>query len=399
MHTQPIKYRIVAICASLLSLFLFWICLGFIGGDSATLSHKSELLQFASEQEGNLPGRLKSAVMNWLNFRMDSAIAETGTRDVFIDLYGLVVREIGLRKLNNVPTDKIVRLENGHLCNVSEKSDLAGPTQAVLGFAQELRKRGIPFLFVLEPHKGHKTAPMLYPGLYDYSNENADQMLEVFRQNQIHVLDTREIFLNDPETHYGLFYKGDSHWNALYAFFVFRETAKELAKMGIQPPEQSLELGQYSFTYSFSHPMNDLSKGFGRFYLPREPELQISPTWQTNLSVRNVQTQEIFEGAYKAPVFMRGLFELSIQNHAVPNRHKIFLVTDSMGRASVSFFALAYHQVEFRPLNQYEGFLLQEIETFQPEVVLLMMSGRNYGMEYMLTKEKLLSTPEQTDSH
>ena len=70
-----------------------------------------------------------------------------------------------------------------------------------------------------------------------------------------------------------------------------------------------------------------------------------------------------------------------------------------MGRASVSFFALAYHQVEFRPLNQYEGFLLQEIETFQPEIVLLMMSGRNYGMEYMLTKEKLLSMPQRPDSH
>lgn len=399
MNSAKLKYRIIACCASLLSLILFLICLGFVGGDSTTLCRKDALLQFASETEGNLPGRLKSAVVNWLNDRMDSAIAQTGTRDFFVDLYGLVVREIGLRKMNNVPTDKIVRLENGHLCNVSEKSDLPGPTQAVLGFAQELRKRGIPFLFVLEPHKGHKTAPMLYPGLYDYSNENADQMLEVFRQNQIHVLDTREIFLDDPQTHYGLFYKGDSHWNARYAFFVFLETAKELTKMGIQAPEQNLELTNYSSAYSFSAQMNDLSRGFGKFYLPREPELQISPTWKTNLSVRNLQTQKTFEGAYEVPVFMRDLYQLSVQNHAVPNRHKIFLVTDSMGRASVSFFALAYHQVEFRPLNQYEGFLLQEIETFQPEIVLLMMSGRNYGMEYMLTKEKLLSMPQRPDSH
>ncbi len=399
MNSVKLKYRIIACCASILSLFLFWICLSFVVADCATLCRTDALLQFASEEDGNLVSRLKSAVVNWLNDRMDLAIEKTGTRDFFVDLYGLAVREIGLRKMNNVPRDKIVRLENGHLCNVSEKSDLPGPTQAVVGFAQELRKRGIPFLFVLEPHKGHKTAPMLYPGLYDYSNENADQMLEVFRRNEIHVLDTREIFLNDPQTHYSLFYKGDSHWNARYAFFVFRETAKELAKMGIQAPEQNLDLDQYSFTYSFRFPMNDLSKGFGRFYLPREPELQISPTWQTNLSVRNVQTQETFEGAYEAPVFMGGLYELSIQNHTVPNRHKIFLVTDSMGRASVSFFALAYHQVEFRPLNPYEGFLLQEIETFQPEIVLLMMSGRNYGMEYMLTKEKLLSMPQRPDSH
>lgn len=392
------RNRIVSLCFTAFIFFMFVFSSGEIIFDLSGHNSRDSLPSAQKNLRTGLGG-LKDSVCNLLNLGIDSAFEESGSRDFFIDLYGLVVREMGLRRLNNVPTDKIVRLENGHLCNVSEKSDLAGPTQAVLGFAQELRKRGIPFLFVLEPHKGHKTAPMLYPGLYDYSNKNADKMLAVFRQNQIQVLDTRKIFLNDPETHYGLFYKGDSHWNALYAFFVFLETAKELAQMGIQAPEANLELEHYSCTYSFSNPMNDLSKGFGKYYLPREPELQMNPTWKTLLSVRNVQTRETFEGAFEAPVFMRDLFELSVQNLAVPNRHKIFLVTDSMGRASVGFFALAYRQIEFRPLNQYEGFLIQEIEKFQPEIVLLMMTGRNYGMEYMLTKEKLLSFPERDNSH
>lgn len=384
------------ICSIGFITFIFSIFAVFVGNQILDLKRLESRDPSHSAQKISRMGLggLKDSVLNFLEGKIDSAIEGSGARDFLIDLYGLAVRELELRKLNNVPTDKIVCLENGHLCNVSEKSDLAGPTRAVVDFAQELQKRGIPFLFVLEPHKGHKTARMLYPGLYDHSHENVEKMLAVFRQNQIPVLDTRNIFLHDPETHYALFYKGDSHWNALYAFFVFRETAKELAKMGILAPEQNLEQKNYHFVNSCGNSMNDLSKGFGKFYLPLEPELLPSPQWKTNLSVQNVLTQETFEGSFEAHVFMRDLFQLSVQNHAVRNRHKIFLVTDSMGRASCGFFALAYDQVEFRPLNQYEGFLLQEIEKFQPEIVLLMMTGRNYGMEYMLTHKKLLSVSE-----
>jgi len=391
------RNRILSLCFTASLFFMFVFASWEVVCDLSGCNSRAPQTRAEEEVRDGLKG-LKDSALQFLELKVDSALEDSGARDFLIDLYGLVVREIGLRKLNNVPTDKIVRLENGQLCNVSEKSELAGPTQAVVGFARELRKRGIPFLFVLEPHKGHKTARMLYPGLYDYSHENVEKMLAVFRREQIPILDSREIFLTDPGTHYSLFYKGDSHWNAIYAFYVFRETAWELAKRGIQVPEQNLNLKNYDFTQSFQNPTNDLAKGFGRFYLPREPEPQPVPNWKTSLSVRNVRTRETFEGPFDATFFMRDLRELSVQNHTVSNRHKIFLVKDSMGRASVSYFVLAYNQIEWRPLNAYEGFLLQEIEAFQPEIVLLMMTGRNYGMYYMLTSKKLLSTPEQTNS-
>lgn len=171
---------------------------------------------------------------------------------------------------------------------------------------------------------------------------------------------------------------------------MFREVAGELAKRGILVPKQNLDLKNYAFVELFDKPANDLSRGFGKYYLPYEPTLLPVPNWDVNMSVRNLRTRKRTEGVYDTSMF-KDLNRFSCRNHTVENRHKIFLVTDSFGRATIPFFALAYSRVEFCSLNAYAGSLLQEIEEFQPEIVLLMMTGRHYPLDFMLTPERMLT--------
>lgn len=149
-------YRICAVCFTISLFYLFVFSLGEIGRD--LIDSNFRISQRAGENVRSGVGGMKDSVINLLDRGMTSALKDSGARAFLIDLYGIIVREIDLRILNHVQTDKIVRLENGLLCNVSEKSDLSVPTQVVVEFAMELRKRGIPFVFCLAPHKGHKTA-------------------------------------------------------------------------------------------------------------------------------------------------------------------------------------------------------------------------------------------------
>ncbi|MBR5160143.1 MAG: hypothetical protein IKW80_00830, partial [Thermoguttaceae bacterium] len=162
------------------------------------------------------------------------------------DLQGLLdIRQVGIFiKLN---TGHIVQLQSA----VQEIDDelLDNITQKTIRFNSFLKKNNIPFLFTVFPFKLHKTDQQFPCHIKDYTNENADKVLRSVRALGIDCYDARDIFLDNPEKHYQLYFIGDHHWKEEYAFEAFKGMIAKMSKdsdMAID--ERLLDISNYKIS-------------------------------------------------------------------------------------------------------------------------------------------------------
>ena len=165
--------------------------------------------------------------------QLDTLTPSQSVIDHFMDVYG---------KVHSLLFDsKCFRTTRGYMyvhdgfcysMNFENKKDsdvIVQNAHSIVSLNQELRQMGIPFLLVMNPPKVHQKQNPL-PEFARNNHLFADQFLEELRQNQVDFLDNREIFADNPEKHYSLFYRTDHHWKTEYAFYAFVNIAQKLKR-------------------------------------------------------------------------------------------------------------------------------------------------------------------------
>lgn len=112
------------------------------------------------------------------------------------------------------------------------KDDLKRITTTLLERQHWLNKKGIPYLVIITPDKETIYPEYLPRGFNKINNQTrTEQLMEYAHKNtDLHIIYIRDILLNEKNKNQKVFYKNDTHWNDLGAYFGYYDIMQHLEK-------------------------------------------------------------------------------------------------------------------------------------------------------------------------
>lgn len=276
------------------------------------------------------------------------------------DLQGLLdIRKVG----------SFIKIDTGHIVQLQvaeQKIDdelLDNITQKTIRFNSFLKKKNIPFLFTIFPFKLHKTDQQFPCHIEDYTNENADLVYKIMTEAGIDCYDARDIFLDNPEKHYQLYFKGDHHWKEEYAFEAFKCMVARMSKVSnIFVDKRLLDISNYKISEEpFPWQKQSAYKNLGVHFTVLE----------------ETKSKMTFQIPHKSP-------EISNYNNGLVYFHSdndfsldktIVIIRDSYFEYNQTPFSLAFKNVYAVDLRDYQGKASELISQVNADYVIFAVSA------------------------
>lgn len=293
---------------------------------------------------------------------------------------------------------KVFILENGYCVQTEELINTKICAESLIEFQKWLEKNGISLLYVQAPYKINAETILPF-GFQDYSNINADNLLNNLKMEGIEVLDLRAEMKQREKEWYSMFYVTDHHWKidtALWATGVISKKMGMLYGLEITEGLYQLEnfrqieypnifLGTYGRKVTLSKiAPEDFSVIIPDFqtdmhlYMP-EYELDLNGDFESlfidyeKLKVNNYYTSDAY-GCYRT----RRQYMAQIQNSQTDNPDvKVLVLRDSYANSLVPFLALQYEYVDSLEPATFSGSIRAYIEETKPDIVIVMYTTTN----------------------
>ena len=295
---------------------------------------------------------------------------------LFMDIYGGTRQALGCFTCSG-----LIKLDNGIITGYSQKlTDFSESEQKLCELKQTLDSKNIPLLFVIPPTKVHVSDSMLPPRIHDKANINLSRFIDMLKKHHIDYIDARTVFADNPDEHYRLFLKSDHHWQPMYSFYAYAQTAEKLNKdygFHINPelfnPKnfQEIHVPIEERPY-FSIGINSQRKQTGRFFAPRDEFILFEPRFQTDSSFDVSESFEIHKsGNHRQTWRQSGIYALQKSTNNLPSEKKILLIKDSYGVIYFDYLSLACNELWALDMRNYQGDYKKVIEQFQPDIVIM----------------------------
>ena len=299
-------------------------------------------------------------------------------RRPYIELFGICQKHLGNDCLLN---GYLVRLSNNQLTFLNSRisdEDIELYVQKTQHLFNELNRKKIPFLFVMFPYKTHKEAPNLPRGVKDYTNDNADRFLQCLEKKNIPFIDARQLYIDDPDRHYQLFYSGDHHWKPEYAYETYLYISKILCDRQ-SPSAQYFSCAGMEYKdmkrivceHPFSTPSQEALVGTSYLNKPEKTTF-IAPKAHTDF-IFECPNLNIKKTGDIQSAFLTFYYPLQpivhIQNNLIQN-NKVILISDSYSLSFIHFMSLNNNYVDYIDPRVYNDDLYEYIQTTHPDIVI-----------------------------
>lgn len=268
----------------------------------------------------------------------------------------------------------------------------------------ELKKEGIPLLFVQAPYKLPEGENQLPENRKNYSNENMDYFLSQLKKHAIDTFDLRNVVYENGKTQNEVFYNTDHHWRIETAFDATWEIAKYLnQKYGFQidVPKYS-NINNYRLETEKQCYLGSQGRRVGRFYAGLDDFTYIIPKFKTDYVLRQYDEAEpdIFKGNFYDAILDKSYMpkdkkDFTINRYAayhgdnrelifenkLENQGNIMMIKDSFGIPVYSFLSLGVKEVRAIDLRLFKSSVTDYIKTVKPQVVIVLYNGGNVGDE------------------
>ena len=301
----------------------------------------------------------------------------------WIDLWGYVQKELGIIYFPGVDQDMI--LCGKHLIFSTTNLDGIPSLITTEAYCQKLKEvyqyfceQNIEFLHIIFPRHIHqKTA--LPCGLKNNFNQICTEIINGLKENDIPVIDTRELFKDSPDAHYHLFYNEDHHWIPEYAYRVYIYISQELEKQH-SPMAKYFNRDNMSWNDYYIEeripPFHDILGSYmrrvGRYYLPeRDITPYMIPRYETNYTFQ-VPLKDINKTGSVNDTFLEYFINEPIEiiiNNRVSNKNKIFVFHDSFIHSFAPFWATNNHCLYMIDMRHFQGNAIDLIEKEKPDVI------------------------------
>lgn len=311
--------------------------------------------------------------------------------------------------------NSVVFLPDGSLTTFLSAQDMTEKADSILALKTSADALGIDFLYVQYPHKICKADPE--SGTLDFSNQNADQKLDLLRQNGVQTLDLRAAWHADGADdsaayHRSAFYATDHHWRVETGLWA----AGTIASFVNEHYGFSIDLSLFDPTrYQYDVFEDRFLGSYGRqvtlSITKPEDFTVVTPKFETSFDfplLNGVQGQTLddalkqsLENLSEKVRARNGSFEMflersmleagdyyhtdtytaytdnvndlvSIHNDLVQDGKKVLFLRDSFGRSCVPFFALGVENtLRLRP-DSFGGSLEAYFATERPDIVIVL---------------------------
>lgn len=288
----------------------------------------------------------------------------------------------------------MIYLDNGHLAFVNKTSSnvYKAPSEIESGLYcekykaihQYLSEKNIADLYIVFPDKIHQKSVLPF-NLQRNNNQTSSSLILQLKENNIPVVDARELFKDAPDVHYQLFYKGDHHWKPEYAYRVYIYISQELEKQHSPMAKYFDRTGMTWNDYyienrlpPFHSYLGSCMRRVGRFYLPeRDITPYMIPRKETNYTFQ-VPSMDINKSGSVNDAFLDFYRDEPIEiiiNNRVNNKNKIMVFHNSFIHSFAPFLAANNHYLYMIDMRYYHDNIVDLIDQEKPDSIIFAYPG------------------------
>lgn len=240
-------------------------------------------------------------------------------------------------------------------------------------FAEDMKERDIPLLYVQAPFKINKYNNELPYGISDETNPLADNFLQGI--SDYNTIDLRDVIYEEGMDYDSLFYKTDHHWNSKTGLWASGIVAEELVdRYGLDIDTSFLSDENYKFTDYSNYMLGSQGKRAGIVYSGLDDFVLIEPIYDTNYQLQIPALNIVKEGNYSNTILFKENLKkdyyngdpgrvytgdnyslMTIKNLNATNSTKILLIKDSFSKSVVPFLASTCKELHAIDLRTFDG--------------------------------------------
>lgn len=318
--------------------------------------------------------------------------------DEFIDLWSETQAISDAQLLEDAEYGVIIKDSSDSLYFPASDVDISSFAQNTINFANLLKEKNIPFLYVQAPNKDLKGYTEKIVSEYNFSNKNADEFLAKLKESSIDTLDLRELIIKENLDRSKLFYKTDHHWTTPTAFWAYTKVASHLNKIynfNIDENNYYRDINNYKVQEMKSCFLGSLGRRVGESVSGLDDYTFIEPNFETNYNIYDglVSTElTAFTGSFREAIVKDKILEnsdvktnkhaayfewdygnLIIKNTKIDNNLKFLLVKDSYSLPVTAFLSTCVseiHMVDLRDVTPVN--LTNYIEEYDFDAVIIL---------------------------
>ena len=326
--------------------------------------------------------------------KIDNKVNEyIGGKLYFVSINGYIQNILNKKIINDADKNYTVfKLNNSYLTFLYPKVNVSKHAEALFNLKTLLANKNIPLIYVQVPFKIDKYNSQLPIGLYDTTNQNADDFLQII-DGKIDYIDLRDEIYKSGLNHYELFFKTDHHWKPETAFWAYTRIRNILVKNYEFNINKSFsDINNYNIKKYKNYFLGSQGKRVGLYYGGVDDISLIYPKFETDI-VFEIPSKKIFKSGdfthtmfdYKQienvdymlknpySTYTGGDFPLNIiKNKKSNNSKKILLIKDSFSCPLVPFLSLDCSQLHIIDLRYYrEGSVIEYINNNKFDIVMV----------------------------
>ncbi len=309
-------------------------------------------------------------------------------KDELLSLNGGYARIMGRTKYNGVQT-----MTNGMLSTPMKSLDTADFADNVERYYRYLKGQGIPFLYIIAPHKVPTEENLLPTGATDLTNEVGDQVFQQLKERDVPVLDLRKDMSRTREQIETYFYRTDHHWNVEGSFFAYQQIMRAIQSVFPGTKMTYTDPALWEKTVIPKWWLGSQGKRVGPLYGGAEDLDYYLPAFETNMA-RYTPGTWIYKGDFKTvnicdyyltyssymkmdsyERYLGGKGAVVLhRNPSAENQRKILLVRDSFMLATACFLSTEFTSIDtIDPRIYYPMSILDYTKLNPPEMVVMMV--------------------------
>ncbi len=288
--------------------------------------------------------------------------------------------------------NSVLKFSDGFLYTICERTEVGGIAENTVSFAQYCADKGIDFLYIQAPCKVSKTQDSSISGTVDFSNQNADDLIDRLRKAGVNVYDLRDVIEEEGLHHHSLFYRTDHHWLGETGLWAARHILEYLSRQFGYDVEPAL-LNEDGFTgvlypswflgsqgkkvtlsvtapedFSLLYPLFDTQLHFSIPEIGVDSEGDFSVVYDMD----QVEEKDYYnKNPYAA--YMYGDSAMArFENELSDDDLRILFIHDSFGDCVLPFVSLAVRYVDSLDLRHFTGSVQSYIEETTPDAVIVL---------------------------
>lgn len=372
----------------------------------------------AGNTEGNMPGKWRiianaaAAVRDKTDHITDMVKSieekiETYTSDMLVFRSEIVEAAYSYEKIigwnfaSFGEYNGVVELADGYLSSYVEKKDTSQQFEALSFLNDFCQNKDIDFLYVQAPYKISEYDDVDVSGKLDFSNQNANDLLDKLDAAGIDYYDIRDTIHENNIHNHDLFYKTDHHWlttTGLWAAQNILGVCNE--KYGWNADISLLDSDKFNYKTYKDWFLGSQGRKVTLSICEPDDFTLLYPKYDTKFHycvpaegvdaigdysvVYNMSQVEIRDYYNKSPYHACNYGDqalVQIENQLPTDGHRILIIHDSFGDCLISCLALAEKNVDSLDIRHFTGSVKTYIKTSRPDLVIVMYNAGAAGGE------------------